>query len=903
MALSPGTRLGDYEVVSLIGAGGMGEVYRARDTRLGRDAALKILPQPALADEERRERFNREARAVAALNHPNIVTIYGVSEIGSTTCLAMELVDGRPLSASIPVGGIPPARLLPLAIQLADAVSAAHQRGIVHRDLKPANVMVTGEGRVKVLDFGLAKLKEQASVSALTTMPRGSSTAEGRILGTVAYMSPEQAEGKAVDHRSDLFSLGIVLYEMATGRAPFQGESSLAILSAILRETPAAVTDLNPALPRELERLIRRCLAKDPEQRYQSAKDLRNELEELKREIDSGEVVAGPAGARARPPATARPRRRRLGVAGWVLGGLVLVALAIGGWLLATRYAQAPQTATTAVPANASELDPKRVVVARFENRTGDASLDPFGAVAQDYITTGLSRIRELDTVSMMMPLLAGQAATTTTAGAAAPGVDPIRALADQTGAGTVVTGAYYLVGDSLQVQARILDGRNGQLLDAIDNVSGPRAVAMTTLDTVRQRVMGAITARVFAELRGVTAALAPKPPLYDAYREYLAAWDLWVRDYPGALRHLQRAAALDPDFFMAQWMTAETYLNLGEHEKAGAILDRLYETRDRFGQWERLMIDFRRTYVVGQRIDAQARLRELERLAPHDPVVKFLIGVGALSMNRPSESLQALMPVLPDFVRYPIAAGTHVLPFANGARAYHLLGQYAEELRLLREGRAQLPQEHSLRVGEARALVALGRLQELDRLIAETLALPGGGQAPGDVMDEAVAELRVHGHRQEALALAGKAVAWRQGLAPQAATAEAARYGLARALYQAERWQEARALFAKLALERPENLVDKRYLGTVAARLGDRAEAVRLSQAFERMTGRYLRGAHTYNRAVIAALLGERDEAVALLRRAFAEGHGCAVTEHHDMDLEPLWDYPPFQELMKPKG
>ena len=236
----------------------MGEVYKARDPRLNRLVALKRLPAGAATDPERRERFEREAQVVAALNHPHIVTIYSVEQADGQFFLTMELVEGRSLAEALPRGGLSLDRVLKIAIPVADAIAAAHQKGITHRDLKPANIMLgEGEqdGRVKVLDFGLAKLSEAPLAAAWSTaMPTALVTGEGRILGTVAYMSPEQAQGKPIDARSDLFSLGVILYEMATGVRPFTGDTSLSIISSILKDTPKPITDLNPGPPRDLGR-------------------------------------------------------------------------------------------------------------------------------------------------------------------------------------------------------------------------------------------------------------------------------------------------------------------------------------------------------------------------------------------------------------------------------------------------------------------------------------------------------------------------------------------------------------------------------------------------------------------------------------------------------------------------
>jgi len=317
-----GKILNHYKVISHLGTGGMGEVYVAEDTKLGRKVALKMLPAAVAGDSERRARFEREARAVAALNHPHIVTIYSVEESEGTHFLAMELVEGQVLTELIPHDGLTLSKLLDYGIAMADAVSTAHRKGIIHRDLKPDNVMLDGDGRLKVLDFGLAKLREQdpGEMEQVTSLPTQAMTQEGKILGTVSYMAPEQAEGKPVDARSDIFSLGVILYQMATGRRPFQGDTTISTITAILRDTPASVTEVNQDLPRHLGRVIRRCLEKDPERRYQTAQDLRNELEGLKEETASGSLSVSEV-ATSVPAVT--PRRSN-----WLVAGLAIVALA-----------------------------------------------------------------------------------------------------------------------------------------------------------------------------------------------------------------------------------------------------------------------------------------------------------------------------------------------------------------------------------------------------------------------------------------------------------------------------------------------------------------------------------------------------------------------------------------------
>ncbi len=283
MTISAGSRLGGFEVLGPLGAGGMGEVYRARDTRLGREVALKVLPEALSADRERISRFEGEARAASALNHPNIVTIHEIGRDGETTFVAMELVDGKTLRELSVSGPLPVKKVLNVAAQVSEGLAKAHDAGIVHRDLKPENVMVSRDGFVKILDFGLAKLMETGA-SGDSAMPTAAQphTRPGTVMGTVGYMSPEQASGEPVDYRSDQFSLGSLLYEMLTGRQPFQRKTAAETMSAIIREEPEPASRLRPDLPLPVRWVLERCLAKDREERYASTRDLARDLSGLR---------------------------------------------------------------------------------------------------------------------------------------------------------------------------------------------------------------------------------------------------------------------------------------------------------------------------------------------------------------------------------------------------------------------------------------------------------------------------------------------------------------------------------------------------------------------------------------------------------------------------------------------
>ncbi|HEX9189136.1 MAG TPA: protein kinase, partial [Vicinamibacteria bacterium] len=312
--LPSGAAVGPYRVVGLLGRGGMGAVYEAEDPKLGRHVALKVLP-PELDTEERRRRFENEARTLAALNHPGIVHVYSIEESGGVRFIAMERVLGRTLAETIGPGGLPLERVLDVAVPLTEALAAAHAQGVVHRDLKPANVMVGEDGHVKVLDFGVAKRSLGSAGQG-----KSSATIEGFVVGTASYMSPEQAAGGRVDHRSDVFALGVVLFQMSTGELPFRGGSAASVISSVLLDTPPTVTDIRPRLPPALSRVVKRCLAKDPDRRYQSMAEVRRELEALRDGLAKGGASAVGSG------------RRRWLVAAAAAGVVLAAGLALLRW-------------------------------------------------------------------------------------------------------------------------------------------------------------------------------------------------------------------------------------------------------------------------------------------------------------------------------------------------------------------------------------------------------------------------------------------------------------------------------------------------------------------------------------------------------------------------------------------
>ncbi len=864
-----GRTLAHYQVLEELGAGGMGVVYVAEDRRLKRRVALKLLRPETAADEQRMKRFQQEAEIVASLNHPGIVTLFSVEEAEGLRFLTMELVDGKPLDELVPPGGMAIDPLLAVALPLAEAMAAAHERGVTHRDLKPANVIVTAEGRVKVLDFGLAKLREER-----TGAPFGDRTAttlvtqEGAVLGTVSYMSPEQAEGRAIGPPSDVFSLGILLYEMASGHRPFQGGSNIAVLSAVLKEHPQSLADARRDLPERLAAIVDRCLEKEAEARYATAGELLGELRALQ-----GEVAGG----------TARLPRRRL--PRWIPAAAGVALLALAGWWLATRGGE------RAAPGPALEVALSRVLVLPFADRSSDPDLASLRMMATYWLTQGMSRTGRLEVVPLEADLAQG---------------DPtdrawLTGVAKRTGAGTVVTGAYYLQGDAVQVSAQLYDTRSGELLTAVDPVSAPRSRPTEALEMLRQRLLGTLATFIDPEL-GPVAQLVSRPPSFAAYELFLSGMERYTAmDFRGALEPLKRAAAEDPNYSTPLLMAASAHYNLREYAEAQAILDELEPRRDTLAPLDRYNLEWLAAECRGDRGAALRAVRRAAELSPRS-VWTFRQGVVALMSNRPGEARAAMETLDPEhgFVRGWISFSYHY------ASALHYLGEHQAELAQAEAARRGSPHSLGALGVELRARAGLGDVAAVRRLTDESVGLPAEWlDTPGTTMQLGALELAAHGQPAAAAELAARALAWHRALPP--ADAAARREDLGRSLLDAGELAEAGRVFTELAREAPAQIEYRGFLGVLAARRGDAAAAGEADRWLAALDRPYLFGEAYYWRAAIAAWSGRPDEALDLLRRAYAHGrpyHWLADQHLHvDPLLQPLRGEAGFVELLAPKG
>jgi serine/threonine-protein kinase len=542
----PFDRLGDFEVLREIGRGGMGVVYEARQVSLDRPVALKVLSPEMQASLVQLKRFEREAKALAALNHPNIVTIHSVEEVEGTRFITMELVDGSAVAERIPEAGLSTDRVLELAIPLADALSSAHERGITHRDLKPTNIMVNDEGRVKILDFGLAKLREATTLEDDSLTPTRSLelTRGGAMVGTLPYMSPEQVQGGPLDHRSDLFSLGSVLYEMATGRRAFGGTTPEAVVSAIVCDGPPAVTELNPSAHVDLDRIVAHCLRKNPEHRYQTAKGLRNELEELRLNLRSAELPARPAGKIDET----RPRWSPLR-----LPAILLVVLLVG-------FLAAPWVTDTfrrwfgpsAVP-----VEERYLAVLPFASLGDEDDTAPLSAGLTEILTAKLTQLAGTHGFQV--------ASSSLTRGTSPPDVNEI---GRKLGVNLAVVGSLQRHADDVRVTINLVDVRDGRQIGAevvTAGVGDPFAL--------QDRIVETAVRLLELELQPTEeqALLAHGTSVAEAYELYLEGRG-YLRDYDDpenvdkAIAAFGQAVDKDTEYARAHAGLGSAYWNKYEH-------------------------------------------------------------------------------------------------------------------------------------------------------------------------------------------------------------------------------------------------------------------------------------------------------------------------------------------------
>ena len=956
--LRTGQVLGHYRIVRQLGAGGMGEVYEAEDVKLGRHVALKVLPEETSRDPQMRQRFEREAKAIAALNHPNIVTIYSVEESDGLDYITMELIEGQTLREALPRHGMPLDRILALAIPLSEAVAAAHQQGITHRDLKPENVLLGRDGKIKVLDFGLAKVGAffgQASDGS--HLPTRALTEEGRIVGTVAYMSPEQAEGKPVDPRSDVFTLGIMLYEMSTGRQPFQGDTAMSILSSILKDNPAPVTQFNATLPRDLSRIVNRCLSKDPVRRFQSAVGVSTELLEVKQMLDSGELwghgagaprpggtsgpsISGPAATpmptpvptpTPAPMATPAPMPAAIttppapvpgyGRAGkYVVASAVVAVVAVGGFMALRAWrggasaapgAAGAATGSTAAPgvapAGSEVAAPRpddgrqRIVVLPFEN-LGAPDDAYFADGVTEEITSRLASVSGLGVISRTSAMQYAKTSKTTKQIGAELGVGYVLAgtVRWERGAGRAsrvrVTPQLVRVSDDTQLWGDRYD-RDMKDIFAVQSEIADQVVGKLGL-AMRQNA--------------VAAGAAPPTRNLEAYQLYLRgrtlarALSVTDDDVMKGVDLLQQAVRLDPDFAMA-WAALSYAHSLLYHDRRDFTEDRLMQARECADKALALQPDLPEGhralgyYYYWGRSDYAQAIEELRRAA----------GPGE---NEP-EALEAMAYVMRRQGRWDEAIATMEKAYALNPRNVALLQGMSETyqtLRRLPEARQAMDRALALEPGSPGLhLFRMFLLIDLDqntRAARQSLMqvdLKDFPERPGleslldqfdGRFDEAIRHLDAYPHD----------VFDNQNFYSPKALHKGLTYLMMNDRSRAQPECEAgRQILEKARAANPKDARIRSALAQALACLGRKDEAVReakLAADMVSISSDAIDGPiHQEGLARVYAMVGERDAACDILERLLATPSGVySSILKLDPAYAPLRDFPRFQRLVE---
>jgi tetratricopeptide (TPR) repeat protein len=726
--------------------------------------------------------------------------------------------------------------------------------------------MVDRKGNARIMDFGIARSLRAEGI-----------TDTGVVIGTAEYMSPEQVEGKEVDQRSDIYSLGVIMYEMATGKVPFEGNIALSIALKHTTEKPKNPREINDQIPEDLSNVILKCMQKNKERRYQKVEELLSDLDKTEKDVSTRELALP-----ARKPLISKNILKAINLKTTFVTALVLVALVV-----ASRLIFSPPELS---------LDPQRIVVAAFDNKTGDELLDSYGRVAADWITQALSRTDVVEVVPTTIALQSSNEVGIKTSGL--DSMDLLQALAEKTDVGTVVWGSYYLKDDILRFQTEITDSVKGKPIHSLEDVSGSRDSPMEVIETLRQRVLGTLV--LYFDSIPSKILRVSKPPLYDAYREHIVGLEYFGKDYLQALHHFKLAAERDSEFLAPRTRIAIIYGTLGEYAKADAEFRFINKYRENLTLFEQNYLDWYMSRLEGNYDEALQYLRQAEKQAPSNIYVKYLIGLEALRNNNPQETVNIFTKKEPSEYVTDHEAGAW--EFGVLAKARHMLGSYQLELEEIRQGQVNYPDRLELRVDEVRALAALGRIQEVRGVIEDSLNLKSRTGTPGEVMLEAAQELRAHGYLAEAQEIASSAAEWYKNRTLDDTESEIYQSDLALVLYVAEQWEKAKVLFTELAGKNPDNVAYKGFLGRLAAREGDQKAVLKISGELQKIKLPYLFGYHTYCRACIASLLGESEQAVELLREAFTQGYAHGVYLHRDMDLEALREYPPFQELLWPK-
>jgi len=853
------TFAGKYRIVGELGRGGRGVVYKAEDTQLERNVALKFLPSELKIYEEACKRFVLEAKSAASLSHPNICTIYEINEEKAHSFIAMEYVEGKSLKEWLKEG--PPGLddVVDIGIQVAEGLDEAHQKGIIHRDIKSANIMLTERGQAKIMDFGLAKVAGGLQI-----------TQEARTMGTIAYMSPEQTTGEDVDHRTDIWSLGVVLYELACGVLPFRGDRDEAILFSIRNDEPKPIAAIDLNVPHAFEQIVQKCLAKDPKNRYQSADELVQDLRSLRRDTKS--LIVKPKSV------IARVGHRTIKIRfSWIFAGLATLFVLAAAYFLVFHIFPDKSLTEPRLPL---------VAVAPFENQTGDVSLDRIGVEITELIESGLFQ-------SGLVAVLENRVLVRSDEN------DSLNSLAKSKGVMKLISGAYFLEGENIRFTSKLIDTQKSEVELAVDPVSGTIEAPFHAMQLIYQNILGGLASTLdsnFANRLGKEVSTS-----YDAWKEFMAAKDAEARyDWIKVRDHYHKAWELDPSFFFARYREGKLYFapyvprQLRDSEKAEVIFRELNESRDSLDPLSRARLDWGLARIKHDWEWCYQAAKEAIRYSPTD---QTSLVTSALRTNRPREALEFLK-------RPDTKANTPGQEWQDVMRwvvTYHKLGKHKKALKEAQKGRELYPDRRQVLNFEIECLAILGRTQEMNK---RWDLYKDKRQMAFDQV-EISRLLTFYDHEEASQELGLRALDWYQNqpVPDDEPQRMAFRYYIAKALFRAGKLGEAEKAFSSFASDYPEEIVAQVYLGYIAAQRGERDKAMQMSEAIEK-SGLHVRQ-KSFFRANIACQLGDFEEASELLRIAQKNGNDQLYLweTYGNVLLKPMLDYPPFKKFIEPKG